>query len=267
MGPRETGEGRAVRGSRGFTIVELLVVVAIIAILAGILLPVLIQAKDTARMNSCAYNMRQLGQAFRMYMDDNRGYLIPVPLPYPTATEPYPSDSILRPAPLLPYLKQAPVKVTDGNPKRSWVCPGDRSFGNEPPKWHVSQGSGSSYQYPYGAYVASRGHIDVFGGTTRPSTPRRAEQWAKPSRDLLLCDASASFHRGKKDSTSVGADNRVKCINFLMLDGHIAIGTRQDGVASEDITGGNSPINYLTYATIYDNPFSWGYEPTVQTQP
>ena len=60
------------RGARrsAFTLIELLVVIAIIAILAAILFPVFAQARDRARMSACFSNMRQIGSALMMYVQD-----------------------------------------------------------------------------------------------------------------------------------------------------------------------------------------------------
>jgi prepilin-type N-terminal cleavage/methylation domain-containing protein/prepilin-type processing-associated H-X9-DG protein len=54
----------------GFTLIELLVVVAIIAILAAILFPVFAKARDQGRKVACGSNMRQLGLALNMYVQD-----------------------------------------------------------------------------------------------------------------------------------------------------------------------------------------------------
>lgn len=65
------------RKNLGFTLIELLVVIAIIAILAAILFPVFAKAKATSYKVSCASNLRQVGVAFRSYLDDWGGILPP----------------------------------------------------------------------------------------------------------------------------------------------------------------------------------------------
>ena len=56
--------------TRAFTLIELLVVIAIIAILAAILFPVFAQAREKARQASCASNLKQVGTAWTMYIQD-----------------------------------------------------------------------------------------------------------------------------------------------------------------------------------------------------
>lgn len=63
-------EGRTPSRPGGFTLLELLIVIAIIAVLAALLLPALARAKDTARSTGCKNRLRQMGLALKMYEGD-----------------------------------------------------------------------------------------------------------------------------------------------------------------------------------------------------
>src|SRR5579863_5571595 len=65
------------RRAPAFTLVELLVVIAVIAILAALLLPALAGAKEQGRSINCRSNLRQLQVCWEMYGNDNGGALCP----------------------------------------------------------------------------------------------------------------------------------------------------------------------------------------------
>src|SRR6266545_2178739 len=58
----------------GFTLVELMVVIAIVALLVALLLPAILRAKAAAKSAACKSNLHQIGIALRMYVDDFRRY-------------------------------------------------------------------------------------------------------------------------------------------------------------------------------------------------
>jgi prepilin-type N-terminal cleavage/methylation domain-containing protein len=94
--------------SVGFTLVELLIVVAIIALLFGILLPAMASARRSAKAVVCGANLRRIGMALNMYAKDNRDFY-PRALPLAPGANPAKQDdwSIPWPSDMCPMFWQA----------------------------------------------------------------------------------------------------------------------------------------------------------------
>lgn len=89
------------KGRNAFTLVEMLVVIAIIAILASLLMPSMQSALQTARMTACTNNYRQIGYATELYLEEWRGI-------FPAYNRKYGSSPYVRwNMHLLPYLEPA----------------------------------------------------------------------------------------------------------------------------------------------------------------
>lgn len=104
---------------RGFTLIELLVVISIISLLAAILFPVFSRARENARRTSCLSNVKQMGTAVMMYVQDYDGRY---PVEYISWSGASLSQLAHWPDLLYPYIKSWQV----------FLCPSDDSPGEYP---------------------------------------------------------------------------------------------------------------------------------------
>jgi prepilin-type N-terminal cleavage/methylation domain-containing protein/prepilin-type processing-associated H-X9-DG protein len=117
------------RHYQGFTLIELLVVIAIIAILAAILFPVFAQAREQARKTSCLSNMKQIGTATMLYVQD---YDETYPMNLYMGFEPGPCVYTAWTA-IIPYSKNTQLYACPSNPTALDFPPAMATISMPPP--------------------------------------------------------------------------------------------------------------------------------------
>jgi general secretion pathway protein G len=228
---------------RAFTLVELLVVIAVIAILAAVLFPVFARAKDRASQAQCLSNLRQLGLGIQNYQDDWDGRF-PFAIDYwdrnmqadwaywdrwiPNASANVALLSERKAADGSPYGGQIdrvlrPYTESDG----VWRCPGDtgvaglgaataQTYSKEMehiPVWRITRGTGT---WGGTSYV----YRTELGLTPKPVTRLRL-----PSQTNVLCDATfywhSRLHRAPRGEGADFDDIQQGSYNMLYADGHV----------------------------------------------
>lgn len=172
---------------KGFTLVELLVVIGIIALLIAILMPALSRAKEQANWLKCLSNMRQVGQALMMYCNNNKGRF-----PRPGVAQ-QPEDWIFwedepRGSNSTRSIDNSAIAPYLGRPVNPEVfrCPSDDV---------QNRRTGSNYRFSYSAnYLIMRlppqgGWATLYG--SEGNAPLRVTEIVSPSDKLVLIDETA----------------------------------------------------------------------------
>ena len=233
----------------GFTLIELLVVIAIIAILAAILFPVFAQAREQARLASCASNVRQMTLAFRQYSQDYDENLPPRRIDNPTTKKHAANWKHI----VQPYIKNYDVFKCPSNPASRFYDESDPAAGN------YDTGVTPTYRgyfYFQAYYKQSGGDANVFQNYREVSFPY-------PSTTILIAegkmpepdygpweDIKYNQFDSRFSGTNWGAYHRAsdRKGNIGFLDGHVKF------------TGWEQ-----TCAVVNDDKTNmWAYDPDIQ---
>ena len=209
--------------NKAFTIIELLVVITVISILAAIIFPVFSEAREKARETQCLSNIKQIGTAFMMYMDDYEGCYPAAPIAdnlihkfegefYCGHTVPLTAADVPR-AQFGSYRAQLASYV---KADKLFFCPSDRRNIAKDYAWEVKKRF-TSYHYRY--FIGARSVVSEHKETWTEN------MLSEPSRTFIFHEY-LPFHKGYKmmGSTSSKDDpwewTDKSRFNMLFGDGH-----------------------------------------------
>lgn len=219
---------------RAFTLIELLVVIAIIAILAAILFPVFAKAREAARATSCKSNLKQLGNAFTMYVQD---YDELYPGSWFGSGYAAGSGYTWRIA-VFPYVKNVGVYQCPSAPKSTLPWDGSPAFSAN--EWN-------------GTCAYGFNQIHWTGGSPTQLSGQALASINAPADTITLAEVENAKDQVAYQANTLdynyGASNPVSSrrhsdgSNFLWCDGHVKF-NKPDSVREPLATGGGTDFSY-----------------------
>lgn len=193
-----------------FTLIELLVILAIIALLAGLLLPALARAKQSARAMQCLNQMRQIALATRLYAEDNEDRF-PRSQHSAVANRQLPWERAIAPFLSVPNLTNAWTNLLHA----TYHCPADAAPG------HLSYGFN---------YYFEVGENDDYPG--KPQTWTRVADVPRPASTVLFAEVSGaadhvmpglSWERLADAEAEIASKQHRDKSNYAFVDGHLEL--------------------------------------------
>jgi prepilin-type N-terminal cleavage/methylation domain-containing protein/prepilin-type processing-associated H-X9-DG protein len=222
----------------GFTIIELLVVMAILALLTALLLPVISSARERSHQAACASNLKQIGSALMLYASDHDGFIPSwnfashTEYTYPNGWY-YGQYGLGHPVSGLRYLAYEGYLKGFSKPslneRPTTTCP---SFWPKVPK---EQGWGGGYPhhtaYMHGGTYAFNAHLDRSIGLSFPGVQmRRIFTVPNISKRFIYGEGASSqcrIHSSTNSHFNIWWGHNGSA-NFLFGDGHVAAYSQKD---------------------------------------